>query len=152
MTTPEERSLDGSPLQDPIRSDPDHPHATAVFSRDAASVGEARVWLTGFLRRNGVPGRVRQDAILIVSELVTNALRHGLGEIVARSSLSDHAELRIAVTDSGNELPVMQPVDPDRVGGVGLHIVEQLATQWGIAPFPGGKTVWATLAADSPGG
>ena len=39
----------------------------------------------------------------------------------------------------------MQPVDPERIGGLGLRIVDQLAIAWGVAPFPGGKTVWATV-------
>ena len=40
----------------------------------------------------------------------------------------------------------MLPVDPERIGGLGLRIVDQLASAWGVAPFPGGKTVWATIA------
>ena len=50
------------------------------------------------------------------------------------------------MTDSGDELPAMQPADPIRIGGLGLRIVDQLAADWGVAPFPGGKTVWATVA------
>jgi hypothetical protein len=37
--------------------------------------------------------------------------------------------------------------DLERVGGVGLLVVERVSTAWGVAPFPGGKTVWASIAA-----
>jgi len=69
----------------------------------------------------------------------------GLGDVVVRSSLADGSVLQVSVTDSGEEQPEMQPLDPDRVGGVGLRIVDRLATDWGVASFPGGKTVWALL-------
>ena len=52
----------------------------------------------------------------------------------------------LSVTDSGDELPVVQPPDPMRVGGLGLRIVDRIAATWGVSPFPGGKTVWATIA------
>jgi anti-sigma regulatory factor (Ser/Thr protein kinase) len=133
-----------------IRSDVAHPHVTAVFRRDAASVASAREWLAGFLDRHAVPRSTRRDAVLIISELVTNALRHGLGDIVVRGSLSGATKVQVSVTDSGPELPHVQPIDPDRVGGVGLHIVQEVAAHWGVSPFPGGKTVWATLIAPQP--
>jgi len=54
----------------------------------------------------------------------------------------------VSVTDSGAEQPQLQEVDPERVGGVGLHVVAQVSDEWGVAPFPGGKTVWARIAVD----
>ncbi len=85
------------------------------------------------------------DAALVLSELATNALRHGLGEVVVRASLSTDGAVHLAVTDSSTELPVLQALDPARVGGVGLRVVDELTAAWGVAPFPGGKTVWASL-------
>ena len=67
-------------------------------------------------------------------------------QIVARSALTDGGVLYLSVTDSGQELPELLPVDPSRVGGVGLQIVDRLSSQWGISPFPGGKTVWVTMS------
>ena len=80
-----------------------------------------------------------------MSELTTNALRHGLGEVVVRAAVDDDGAVHLSVTDSGDELPAMQPADPDRIGGLGLRIVDQLCAAWGVASFPGGKTVWATV-------
>jgi len=124
--------------------------AMVVLGREAESVAVARDWMETFLRRIPSVKAVCDDAVLIISELVTNALRHGLGDIVVRASIDD-AALAMSVTDNGVELPVLREVQRDRVGGVGLQIVERLATAWGVAPFPGGKTVWVTLALPSPG-
>lgn len=131
--------------REPIRRDSVLPHVTAVFARDTTSVAGARQWLSEFLERQALPTSTRRDAVLVMSELVTNAVRHGLGEIVTRGSLNGPTEVQVSVTDSGPELPEVHPIDPDRVGGVGLHIVEELSADWGVAAFPGGKTVWATL-------
>ena len=131
---------------DPIRDDGDRARTTCVLGREAESVADARSWLSSFLRDQHVGQAASSDAVLVISELVTNALRHGLGEIVARTALTDGGVLYLSVTDSGEELPELQPVDPSRVGGVGLHIVDRLSSEWGISPFPGGKTVWATMS------
>lgn len=115
-----------------------------VLPRDPHSAVDARAWLEVFLGER-VPSPHAADAALVLSELATNALRHGLGEIVVRAVLELDGTIQIAVTDSGDELPALQPVDPQRVGGLGLRIIDQLCSAWGTAPFPGGKTVWATV-------
>jgi anti-sigma regulatory factor (Ser/Thr protein kinase) len=130
---------------DPVRADDVQLSDMAVFSREIDTVRSAREWMLRFLRRHGQPTALCNDAELIVSELVTNALRHGLGDVVTRGSLAEAGCLQLSVTDSGPELPRLQPLDPDRIGGVGLRIVDELASSWGVAPFPGGKTVWATI-------
>ena len=128
-----------------IRADDDGKHAMAVFPRSVTSVGAARHWLAGYLARHRVDSATAADAGLVLSELVTNALRHGLGDIVTRSSVGT-AELRMSVTDSGEGVPVRLPPDPNRIGGLGLVVVDTVTQSWGVAPFPGGKTVWATLS------
>jgi len=120
-----------------------------VLPRDIDAVGAARRWLAEFLDGHHRSVTETQDAELVVSELVTNALRHGLGDVVLRSALTDDDVLQVSVTDSGPELPELQPVDPDRIGGVGLRIVDRLSSEWGVASFPGGKTVWAMLVSGS---
>lgn len=137
------------PDHDPVRAEDGDDQDMAVFARDIDTVGAARRWLAAFLRRRQLPEAQRQDAELVISELVTNALRHGLGDVVVRTSLADGDLLQVSVTDSGPELPALQPVDVGRIGGVGLRIVDRLASEWGVAPFPGGKTVWAVIVSGS---
>jgi anti-sigma regulatory factor (Ser/Thr protein kinase) len=129
---------------DEVRADERDDHAMAVLPRDRRSAVEARDWLRDFLGGR-VPMALNEDALLVLSELATNALRHGLGEVVVRVELEGDGTLQLSVTDSGSELPALQPIDPTRVGGLGLRIVDELASAWGVAAFPGGKTVWATL-------
>jgi anti-sigma regulatory factor (Ser/Thr protein kinase) len=132
------------PRPDEVRADERDDHAMALLPRDRRSAVVARDWLREFLTGR-VTETVTDDALLVLSELATNALRHGLGEVVVRAALEPDGTLQMSVTDSGDELPALQPIDPTRVGGVGLRIVEELTEEWGVASFPGGKTVWATL-------
>jgi anti-sigma regulatory factor (Ser/Thr protein kinase) len=93
---------------------------------------------------------LRQDARLIASELVTNAVRWSVAGpdqlIEVRASLSDRA-LRISVSDpcvSGQTAHLRAPADPAN-GGFGLRIVDRVATRWG-SEHPNGQQVWAELA------
>ena len=138
-------STPSMPRRPDVRPDDRIDHVMTLFPRSAHTV-DAADWLAEFLTGQ-VPEGLAADAALVLSELATNALRHGLGEVVARASIDPDRAIQLSVTDSGDELPAMLPVDPERIGGLGLRIVDQLASAWGVAPFPGGKTVWATIAA-----
>jgi anti-sigma regulatory factor (Ser/Thr protein kinase) len=116
-----------------------------VLPRERRSVVDGRDWLREFLAVR-VPNALVEDAVLALSELATNAMRHGLGDVVVRAGIDDGA-VQLSVTDWGAELPALQPVDPSRIGGLGLRIVDEVSAAWGVAPFPGGKTVWATIRA-----
>lgn len=133
-----------SPHEPVSRTDQDGRHAIALFPREVVSVSSAREWLARFLAPHHVKPNVAADAALVLSELVTNALRYGAGDIVTLGSL-DADEVRVSVTDAGDDLPEMLPLVPGRIGGLGLHVVGRVAETWGVASFPGGKTVWATL-------
>jgi anti-sigma regulatory factor (Ser/Thr protein kinase) len=120
-----------------------------VLDRRVENVAEARHWLDAFLAERDVAAPVVEDATLIVSELVTNALVHGRGVAVLRAAMTEDG-IQVSVTDSGDELPLTRPLEHDpvgreQIGGLGLNIVERVATSWGVASFPGGKTVWATV-------
>ena len=91
---------------------------------------------------------VVEDAELLVSELVTNALRHGAPAL--RLFVQAHEnQLRVRVSDGGSGLPARTepPPSAEAISGRGLRIVEAVATAWGtdIDPVNGGKTVWFHL-------
>jgi anti-sigma regulatory factor (Ser/Thr protein kinase) len=96
-----------------------------------------------------IPRSVRGDVLLVVSELVSNAVRHGAGPIDLAVEVTP-SHVRIEVSDSGTsgELPVQRPA-PTSQSGRGLLIVDSIAAGWGVSPEPGGKTVWAEVPVSS---
>lgn len=124
-----------------------------TLTEDLHAPSQARAWVIA--RTPELPRATVQDTLLMVSELVTNAVRHGSPDIVLRLAvLSDR--IRIAVQDGGDALPVLPSGQPsvDRPTGRGLLIVVATASDWGVARAEGqhGKTVWAELPLneDSP--
>jgi anti-sigma regulatory factor (Ser/Thr protein kinase) len=81
--------------------------------------------------------------LLLTSELVSNAVRHGTGEIHCRLWTGPNV-LRVEVSEAGSSLPEPVELEPEALSGRGLHIVDTLATRWGSAPDPSNqrKTVW----------
>ncbi|MBS2965348.1 ATP-binding protein [Actinocrinis puniceicyclus] len=112
----------------------------------AAGITAARELTRAFLERRTppVPEALIQDALLAVSELVTNAVRHAPGP--CELTLSDDGRcLLIAVTDTGNALPAPRPADLLGGGGVGLHVLQGLAGRVETRTHAAGKTVQVTL-------
>jgi anti-sigma regulatory factor (Ser/Thr protein kinase) len=90
------------------------------------------------------------DAVLIASELVTNAISHGnqnqQPEPVELTWSYQVSRLICVITDRGAEPPVAEPADPDAESGHGLQIVGALAAAWGWTMLgTGEKAVWAAL-------
>jgi anti-sigma regulatory factor (Ser/Thr protein kinase) len=87
-----------------------------------------------------------ETALLLVSELATNAIRHGAPPVRLLLRL-DQDRLRVEVTDSSPALPQLGHPGPDQTSGRGLQIVQQLAAKWGARALPRrvGKTVWFDL-------
>jgi PAS domain S-box-containing protein len=77
---------------------------------------------------------------LLVSELVTNAVRHGAGDIGLRLIRTD--VLLCEVRDDGYELPTLRRADVTAEDGRGLQLVTALAERWGTHRTPTGKVVW----------
>ena len=86
-----------------------------------------------------------QVAELLISELVTNALRHTQSDVIL-VDVSTAARIRVSVTDQSSRMPQRQSPGPDEPGGRGLMIVDELAENWGIDALPGdGKRIWFEL-------
>lgn len=86
------------------------------------------------------------DALLVASELATNAVTHAGSSCRIRLTLHD-AAVRIDVIDSGVGTPEPRPSSDTEEHGRGLHLVAALSTAWGMEVVPGeGKVVWAELA------
>jgi anti-sigma regulatory factor (Ser/Thr protein kinase) len=113
-----------------------------VTMDDPAGVGTARRAATGIVVQWDVRPSVADDACLVVSELVTNAVRHGRSDVVLRLKHYD-GFLRVEVVDEDTRLPVLVAPDPQSLSGRGLGIVASLATSWGAERTAGGKIVWA---------
>ena len=119
------------------------------FEPVAPSARAARCWCEPVLEQWGLADR-RSEAILVLSELVANAVRHGSGDIDVR--LRRTAEtVRIEVTDAGSaEGVAARSPDLSSPTGRGLAIVEHFVTAWGVRELPeGGKTVWAALPVET---
>ncbi|MDK1346743.1 SpoIIE family protein phosphatase [Streptomyces sp. 378] len=108
------------------------------------AVGHARRFARRTLRSWGVT--VDQDAaLLVVSELVTNALVHTDGQVRMDLTLVNN-RLRIAVADASPRSPVRPTsIGWEATGGRGILLVEALTATWGTLPVSGGKQVWAEL-------
>jgi anti-sigma regulatory factor (Ser/Thr protein kinase) len=92
-----------------------------------------------------------EDVGLLVSELVTNSVRHA--DIGPRGMVEIHVSrlddrLRLVVTDPGSAaVPHLVEFDLDEPGGLGLFLVDKLASSWGVAREPDGVTrVWCEIA------
>ncbi|MEW2066559.1 ATP-binding protein [Streptomyces sp. NPDC007346] len=89
------------------------------------------------------------DAALLVSELATNALLHGVirGRLFRVHLTLTEFVLRVAVSDArGERLPCLRQPEADDCYGRGLLIVAQLADHWGVEPRTVGKSVFAELS------
>jgi anti-sigma regulatory factor (Ser/Thr protein kinase) len=117
----------------------------------ASSVGVARRRLIGDLTDAGVYEATACDAGLVLSELISNALRHATplpGSLVRVSwGLYDDC-VEVAVSDGGGPtVPMINKPAANALGGRGLGIVDRLAVRWGVYTRQDGAetTVWAAL-------
>jgi anti-sigma regulatory factor (Ser/Thr protein kinase) len=121
-----------------------------------ASVAVARRRLAAELTAAGVFEGVVGDAVLVVSELLSNAIRHARplpgSKLLLAWALVDGA-VEVAVSDGGaSTRPMAAQATVSSLGGRGLDIVEYLARSWGVRTDDTGLTVWAVvaLATDRP--
>ncbi|MGP3951347.1 ATP-binding protein [Streptomyces sp. 7N604] len=124
-----------------------------------AGVGAARRRMREGLRISGLPDSVVDDAVLVLSELLSNACRHGRplhtgtngdGPDAVRAAwrVDEFGRLTVEVTDGGGPTRPL-PATPSVTarGGRGLNIITALAQDWGVRDDAAGEvTVWAVLA------
>ena len=115
------------------------------FRRDIPEIPRSRRFVSDVLEGSGT---AVTDAILVVtSELITNAVRHGAGEVEFRVVV-DEGTVRLEVLDDGHakvKAPKQAP-SPSALGGRGLLLVRALSRRWGSGFDPAGRTlVWAEL-------
>ena len=85
-------------------------------------------------------------AVLLTSELVTNAIRHETGQTITLAVSCAFGQLRVDVHDTSRCLPVVVDAPADAEAGRGLMLVATLSESWGIYRTPAGKAVYFTLA------
>ncbi|MEU0585759.1 ATP-binding protein [Streptomyces sp. NPDC006132] len=118
-----------------------------TFPADPGAVRTARQAVRGQLRGWDLD-RLADLAALLVSELVTNALRHATGPIGVRlvRPASLDGVLRVEVSDPLPDPPHERTARPEDESGRGLQLVASSARRWGTRPGDAGKTVWFELA------
>ncbi|MFD5627167.1 ATP-binding protein [Streptomyces sp. NPDC127072] len=120
------------------------------WNRHAKCVALARSQLRKYLRLWEAE-ELTDSAVLLLSELVTNSVRHARvspGREIETVFEVTEERLRVEVSDASNKIPVIRHIDDDEEEGRGLALVASLATRWGTAArmvngqYSVGKTVW----------
>ncbi|MET9774816.1 ATP-binding protein [Streptomyces sp. NPDC006367] len=118
---------------------------------DPAEVGRARRWARSRLAGSGIQADepLAETLVLLVSELVTNAVVHTGRPAVVRLLLPGTADgeatVRLEVDDNSGNAPAPRCVDGDATGGRGLALVDGLADRWGWSLEGSGKRIWCEL-------
>jgi len=112
---------------------PSRPESAATARRRGRGV-VVREW--------GLTPALTEDAVLLVSELVGNAVRHTGARVFGLRMRHRRGWIRIEVRDPSRGLPCLMPVQDMDVSGRGLFLVDALADRWGVDLLPRGKTTW----------
>jgi anti-sigma regulatory factor (Ser/Thr protein kinase) len=124
--------LFGSPTETEVPL-PSRPESAATARRLAQVV---------ILRHWGLGPRLTEDAVLLVSELVGNAVRHTGARVFGLRMRRRRGWIRVEVRDPSRGLPCLMPVQELDISGRGLFLVDELADRWGVDLLPRGKTTW----------
>jgi anti-sigma regulatory factor (Ser/Thr protein kinase) len=109
-----------------------------------SSVAPARRWAREKFEAAGLDPDVRELLVLLVSEVVTNAVAHAAPPVVLRIETTPEVT-RVEVQDHAREMPILKDPEPFETGGRGIKFVNDLSTRWGTQPAGGAgelKTVW----------
>ncbi|GAB3198216.1 ATP-binding protein [Nocardioides hungaricus] len=122
-----------------------HPLSTnLVVTADHAATRSARAAVRDLCASAAVGPETAETAVLLVTELVSNAIEHGGGTAVV-GAVVDRRRLRVCVVDDDPTLPAVHLAAIDAERGRGLLLVDALSSRWGAAPQNRGKTVWFEL-------
>ena len=116
-----------------------------TVDRAPSAVAAGRRYVRGLMEHEGVD---EGNAVLVVSELLTNAVDHGAGCRMGLLVAEADERIRIEVSDdggTGRQPAVRGDVGPDSERGRGLFLVAAVAEEWGVQVRPDGTTVWAEL-------
>ena len=132
----------------PMRADASPLDADVRVPDRADSIPAVRAFLARLLDGWGVAAEVIDDASLLTSELMSNAVKHGSGVVNLEIEVKDGL-LHVGVHDDDSGTPVVREVSTNRTEGRGMWIVQTLARDWGSESTAGesGKTVWFELVA-----
>jgi anti-sigma regulatory factor (Ser/Thr protein kinase) len=125
--------------------------STVTLVAEPAAARQARTWIEALAASLLSPAR-GNDLRLVVTEIVTNAIRHGDpgGSLLLTATPKD-GYLCVQVTDDGPGLaPRPRAMVPDEDGGFGLFLVERLTRRWGVTRERGRTRVWFELDYDLP--
>ncbi|MEU6480493.1 ATP-binding protein [Streptomyces sp. NPDC047017] len=94
------------------------------------------------LRQWGLSPKLAEDAVLLASELVGNAVRHTGARVFGLRMRRRRGWVRVEVRDPSRGLPCLMPVQELDISGRGVFLVDKLADRWGVDLLPRGKTTW----------
>ncbi|WP_078872721.1 ATP-binding protein [Streptomyces sp. NRRL S-1868] len=128
-----------------------YPRRSTTLPSEAAAAPTARRLVREACAAWGMSRDVAETGALLISEIVTNAVRHGRSHHVRVSVEQPCPErLRVAVVDKSGRGPELRRVGPDATGGRGLFLVDALSDRWGTDLLPWGKRVWAETGSVAP--
>lgn len=111
-------------------------------SRPESAATARRLAQVVILRQWRLSPRMTEDAVLLVSELVGNAVRHTGARVFGLRMRRRPGWIRIEVRDPSRGLPCLIPVQETDISGRGLFLVDKLSDRWGVDLLPRGKTTW----------
>ncbi|MEU5631194.1 ATP-binding protein [Streptomyces rishiriensis] len=111
-------------------------------SRPESAASARRLAQVVVLRQWGLTPKMTEDVVLLVSELVGNAVRHTGARAFGLRMRRRRGWIRVEVRDPSRGLPCLMPVQELDVSGRGLFLVDKLSDRWGVDLLPRGKTTW----------
>ncbi|MEJ5944228.1 ATP-binding protein [Pseudokineococcus basanitobsidens] len=115
----------------------------------SAGLSAARDLVGRCCRLAGLRDEAEQVAVLLASEVVTNAVVHAETDARLSVLLADH-RVRVEVADGSPRRPLVRAWTDDGGTGRGMALVEALASRWGVDPSPSGKIVWFDVVDPAP--